>query len=88
MSDSVGGGSSTAFPVIEIQASDVSAYIMTSVISSLIDISSWKQNCATEVSALPLTWIVYFLCQICCDLTNRGHEAGGRYHEAGISSSP
>ena len=33
MSDTLGGGSLTALPVIETQAGDVSAYIPTNVIS-------------------------------------------------------
>lgn len=81
-----GGGSLTAFPVAETRAGEVSAYIPTDVIST----TDGQIFLETELAVLQRNppcqyrWLVCVPCGICCP--NQGHEAGGRYHEAGIGS--
>lgn len=64
LNDSFCGGSLTALPVTETQAGDVSTYIPTNVILSLMDRSSWKQNCSIKAFTLPLMWVCLYLSHV------------------------
>jgi len=54
LNEDKGGGSLTALPIIETQASDVSAYIPTNVISTLMDRYIWYRNSLIVVRGLLL----------------------------------
>jgi F-type H+-transporting ATPase subunit alpha len=56
LSDKNGGGSLTALPVIETQASDVSAYIPTNVISITDGQIFLESTSSTRACAPPSTW--------------------------------
>ena len=52
LNENYGSGSLTALPIVETQAGDVSGYIPTNVIVSLMDKFLWKKIFSSKVSAL------------------------------------